>query len=89
MNHFATDAENRRLDRLAIACLERLAPEQLYSTCRENKISMCGLLPAVVVLMTLQQLDSLTECRTVGYSTSGDVNGDRERVVGYAGLLFR
>ena len=32
MNHFATDAENRRLDALALAALERRDPEALYET---------------------------------------------------------
>src|SRR5262249_54926520 len=46
MNHFATDEENRRLDEMAIAALDRLDPELLYETVTENQISMCGVLPA-------------------------------------------
>src|SRR5262249_34130223 len=53
MNHFATDAENRRLDGLALTALQTGDPGLLYSTVRENEISMCGVLPAVIVLQTL------------------------------------
>ncbi|MBC7854660.1 MAG: AmmeMemoRadiSam system radical SAM enzyme, partial [Pirellulaceae bacterium] len=56
MNHFASDAENRRLDEMAIQAFETLDPATLYSVVRDNQISMCGLLPAVIVLETLRQL---------------------------------
>ena len=89
MNHFATDAENRRLDELALAELDNLDPDALYQTCTENHISMCGMRPAVIVLKTLEHLGKLTESRRVAYATSADVSGDKSRVVGYAGMLFR
>ncbi len=88
MNHFAADAENRRLDEMALAALERLDPEEVYRTVRGNHISMCGLLPAVIVMETLQRLGGLGKAERVGYATSADVTGDRSRVVGYAGMLF-
>jgi AmmeMemoRadiSam system protein B/AmmeMemoRadiSam system protein A len=88
MNHFATDAENRRLDALALATLERRDPEALYRTVTENSISMCGLLPAVIVLETLRLLGRLKRAERVGYATTADVTGDTSRVVGYAGMLF-
>jgi AmmeMemoRadiSam system protein B/AmmeMemoRadiSam system protein A len=89
MNHFATDDENRRLDELALAALERLDPEEVYETVTDNHISMCGILPAVIVLETLKRLGGLTAAERVAYATSADVTGDKTRVVGYAGLLFR
>ena len=88
MNHYATDAENRELDALALAELERLDPAALFHTCHKHHISMCGMLPAVVVLETLKRLDRLGSCRRVGYATSADVSGDTSRVVGYAGMTF-
>ena len=88
MNHYANDAENRRLDEIALAALERLDPADLYETTTKRKISMCGMLPAVVVLETLRQLKTLKKCRRVSYSTSAGASGDESRVVGYAGMLF-
>lgn len=88
MNHFATDAENRRLDELAIAAMERCDPEALYKTVEEHHISMCGVLPAVIVLETLRLLGCLKRAERVAYGTSADVTGDTSRVVGYAGMLF-
>jgi AmmeMemoRadiSam system radical SAM enzyme/AmmeMemoRadiSam system protein B/AmmeMemoRadiSam system protein A len=88
MNHFATDAENRRLDGLALAALDRCDPEELYETVTSHNISMCGVLPAVIVLETLRLLGRLHKAERVGYATSADVTGDTSRVVGYAGMLF-
>lgn len=88
MNHFGTEAENRTLDEMAIAALETLSAEKLYKTVIENGISMCGVLPAVIVLETLAQLNQLTVSERVGYATSADVTQDSSRVVGYAGMLF-
>jgi AmmeMemoRadiSam system protein B len=89
MNHFANDAENRRLDEMALAAMERLDPELLLSTCQRNHISMCGVLPAVMVMETLLRLGGLTATKRVGYATSADVSGDTSRVVGYAGMLLK
>jgi len=89
MNHFATDVENRRLDAMAIEALSACDPERLYHTVRDHDISMCGLLPAVIVQETLRLLGGCERVEQVAYATSGDVSGDRSRVVGYAGLLMR
>ena len=89
MNHFAPDAENRRLDEIALRAFETRDPERLLRTVREHNISMCGVLPAVMVLETLRQLGGLSETQRVGYATSADVSGDTSRVVGYAGMLVR
>jgi AmmeMemoRadiSam system protein B/AmmeMemoRadiSam system protein A len=88
MNHYATDSENRRLDEMALAALESLDPREVYETVTQNSISMCGVLPAVIVLQTLQLLGRLSDACRVSYATSADVTGDTSRVVGYAGMLF-
>ena len=89
MHHFASDGENRRLDEMALAALETLDPEEVYATVMENEISMCGVLPAVIVLETLHLLGGGKKVERTGYATSAEVTGDRSRVVGYAGMLWR
>lgn len=89
MNHFATDAENRRLDDLALTALENLDTEELLDTVTENHISMCGVYPAIIVIETLKRLGRLSKATRAGYATSADVTGKHDRVVGYAGMLFR
>jgi AmmeMemoRadiSam system radical SAM enzyme/AmmeMemoRadiSam system protein B/AmmeMemoRadiSam system protein A len=88
MNHFASDAENRRLDEIALAAMESLDPERLFQTVKEQHISMCGVVPAVIVMETLRLLGQLQKVERVAYATSADASGDKSRVVGYAGMLL-
>ena len=88
MNHHSQDTETRRRDRLALDAIEALDPAGLYETVIEHGISMCGVLPAVIVMETLRRLGSLSRCELVGYATSADAFGDRRSTVGYAGVLF-
>ena len=88
MNHFASDAENRRLDALALTALESGDPANLLDTVARHNISMCGAVPAAIVLETLRLLDVPLRTQRVGYATSADVTGDKSRVVGYAGMLL-
>ncbi|HLA86368.1 MAG TPA: AmmeMemoRadiSam system protein B, partial [Thermoguttaceae bacterium] len=89
MNHFADEEETRRLDRMALDAIEARDPRRLLEVVREHRITMCGVVPAVVVMETLRRLGSLEECQVVGYTTSAERSGDTTRVVGYAGALFR
>jgi AmmeMemoRadiSam system protein B/AmmeMemoRadiSam system protein A len=88
MNHFADDRHTRAIDRLALDALQSLDPAVLYRTVRERHISMCGVMPAVIVMEALRALGSLTCVEEVGYATSADTGGDTSHVVGYAGVLF-
>jgi AmmeMemoRadiSam system protein B len=49
---------------------------------------MCGFGPAVVMLTATKRLGAVS-AELVKYATSGDVSGDREMVVGYAGVVVR
>ena len=51
-------------------------------------ISMCGYGPAVAMLTAARQLGARS-AELVKYATSGDVSGDRNMVVGYAGVIVR
>ncbi len=88
MNHYGEDDENRRLDALALDAMQSMDTEKLFTTCREHNISMCGLLPAIVVMETTKQLGQLASVSRLGYATSADASGDKSRVVGYAGALL-
>lgn len=88
MSHFLDEQTSRRLDRLALEAIERLDPAEVFHTVRAKRISMCGLLPCVIVMEALRRLGCLSRCEEVGYTTSAEASGDRSRVVGYAGVLF-
>ncbi|MBI5576660.1 MAG: AmmeMemoRadiSam system protein B [Deltaproteobacteria bacterium] len=88
MTHYETDASARIKDQKAIARILALDPEGLYRTVRSERITMCGVIPATVVLFAALALGA-TEARLIKYATSGDVSGDRNQVVGYAGLAIQ
>jgi len=85
MSHYVEDGRARILDRLAIdAALER-DPKSLYQTVHREGITMCGVVPATVVIEGANRLGA-ADAHLVAYATSGDVSGDRSAVVGYAGI---
>jgi AmmeMemoRadiSam system protein B len=87
MNHYEDDEITREKDRKAIDCMLQLNPKALYDVCRQEHISMCGLGPAVTMLTAIKLLGATT-AELVRYATSGDISGNRDEVVGYAGMIF-
>ncbi len=88
MNHFAPAEESQQLDFMAITAMTRFDHRALYQVVGDNGISMCGVLPTVVVMEAAHDLGAV-ECQLVDYAHSGQVNGDNGRVVGYAGLILK
>jgi AmmeMemoRadiSam system protein B len=85
MNHYESDAITREKDRKAIDRILALDPRGLYDTVRKEGITMCGYAATVAMLVAMIQLGA-KEAKLVRYATSGDVTGDRNEVVGYAGI---
>jgi AmmeMemoRadiSam system protein B len=86
MSHYIPEDAARAKDRLAIDRILALDPEGLHRTVRRERISMCGVIPATVMLFAARELGA-TRAELVRYGSSGDVSGDRDHVVGYAALL--
>jgi len=86
MNHYESDSVTRVKDRRAIEQVLALDPRGLYDVVREGHISMCGYGPAVAMLTAAHKLGA-TKAELIRYATSGDVSGDRDMVVGYAGIV--
>ncbi len=88
MNHYESDAATRIKDRHALQALKEVDAEGLIRAARQHRISMCGLLPAYMLLRMKEAL-KIKQGIEVDYETSASVSGDYQRVVGYAGILFR
>ena len=86
MNHYEDDQTTRVKDRKAIEEILALDPQGLHQTILTESISMCGFGPAVAML-TAAKLLGAKKAELVQYATSGDVSGDRDWVVGYAGIV--
>jgi AmmeMemoRadiSam system protein B len=88
MNHYESDAITRVKDGRAIERILALDPRGLYDTVRREGITMCGYAATVAMLVAVRELGA-REATLVRYATSGDVTGERDEVVGYAGVVIR
>ena len=86
MNHYESDQVTRIKDHKAIERVLAVDPRGLYEVVTSEQISMCGFGPTVAMLTAAQTLGA-TQAELVKYATSGDVSGDRNLVVGYAGVV--
>jgi AmmeMemoRadiSam system protein B len=85
MTHYEAGDVARQKDSLALDRVLALDPMGLYDVVNDNRISMCGVLPTVVMLRAALALGA-TQADLIAYSNSGDVTGDQSSVVGYAGV---
>jgi MEMO1 family protein len=88
MSHYVVDAVAREKDGLAIKKILDLDPEGLYSTVVGEGISMCGFIPATIMLYAALALGA-DDSQLIKYATSGEVSGDYESVVGYASITVK
>jgi len=86
MNHYESDAITRVKDHKAIERVLALDPRGLWDVVMSQNISMCGFGPTVAMLTAAKRLGAKT-ATLVKYATSGDVSGDLDQVVGYAGIV--
>jgi len=86
MNHYESDAITRVKDHKAIERVLALDARGLWQVVMNEDVSMCGFGPTIVML-TAAKLLGATSATLVKYATSGDVSGDYESVVGYAGII--
>ena len=86
MNHYESDAITRVKDHKAIERVLAMDARGLWEVAMDEDISMCGFGPTIVML-TAAKLLGANSATLVKYATSGDVSGDYESVVGYAGII--
>lgn len=87
MTHYESRQSAGRKDKSAIAEIVALREEGLYRVARELKVTMCGVNP-VISMMVCSKERAAIKAELTGYETSGDVTGDYDRVVGYAGVII-
>jgi len=86
MSHFVAHDLAKELDSQALEPALQLDAVRFFETVRGGNISMCGVLPMTVGIAAALELGA-SQSEITGYATSGQVNGEMRRVVGYAGML--
>lgn len=88
MSHYISASAAKSKDNLALEQVLKLDARGLYQTVYENDITMCGFIPAAVMLVAAKELGA-KEAEIVDYRNSGDVTGDLREVVAYAAVMVR
>ena len=86
MTHFESHKIAGEKDKKAIVKIKNRDAQGLDETVRQEQISMCGVNPVTVMLLCSEKMGA-QKAELIKYKTSGEVNGDKSRVVGYAGVI--
>jgi len=88
MTHFESAEAAKKKDDMALKKMLELDPKGLYDTVSANRITMCGFIPATIMLVySIQQ--GARRAEIVDYRNSGDVTGDYHDVVAYASVIVK
>ena len=87
MNHYEPANVTADKDTIALDQIITLDGEGFLTVTREHRISVCGRVP-VACALEVARLRGKRTGEVVGYSHSGLVNGNNDRVVGYAAALL-
>jgi hypothetical protein len=87
MNHYESQTATLEKDRMAIDAVLSLDGDGLLETCANHGISMCGVVPVATAIFASKALGA-KQAILVEHKTSGDICGDYDSVVGYAGFIM-
>jgi len=87
LSHFHSYDEAVKLDKIVLNHIERFDPEGLNRDLRSNRCEACGGGPVISIMLAAKALGA-NQGKVLKYLNSGDVTGDRSRVVGYAAGVF-
>jgi AmmeMemoRadiSam system protein B len=86
LSHYLSPGKTDELDQLALDQVLEMNPEGLVRVVDDNDITMCGVLPAAVMLFAARELGA-SQARLLKHCHSGEVTPMR-KVVGYASVAI-
>ncbi len=87
LSHFHSYNKAVELDKIVLNHIERFDPEGLNQDLSQGRCEACGGGPIISIMLAAKALGA-NKGKVLKYMNSGDVTGDRSRVVGYAAGLF-
>lgn len=87
MTHYEPQSYAYKLDTLAVEEILKLSAKGLFNTVLSYGISMCGVYSTVSSIIAMKLLGA-KKAELIKYQTSGDVTGEYDSVVGYAGIII-
>lgn len=87
MTHYEPQSVAYEKDNAAIKAILELDEEKLIDRVAALHITMCGYAP-VAVMISAAKILGAQKAELIKYQTSGDTTGDKNNVVGYAGIVI-
>ncbi len=87
LSHYHGDTAARKMDKQAIDAVKNLDIEKIWKGCRLRTMEMCGFVPVTAALIYAKQR-RLKSVDVLKMANSGDVSGDKDRVVGYSSMVI-
>ena len=87
LSHFHSYEKAVELDKIVLDHIERFDPEGLNRDLKQGRCEACGGGPIISIMLAAKALGA-NKGKVLKYLNSGDVTGDRSRVVGYAAGVF-
>jgi AmmeMemoRadiSam system protein B/AmmeMemoRadiSam system protein A len=89
LSHFHSYEKAVLLDKIVLGHIEQFDPEGLNRDLKSGRCEACGGGPIISVMLAAKALGA-NKGKVLKYLNSGDVTGDRSRVVGYgAGVFYK
>ena len=82
MSHYHPYIQANEIDSVTIGELKKLDPKSLYKKLATKECELCGA-AAVITTLLYAQAKGTDDIEVLKYANSGDVTGDKQRVVGY------
>ena len=89
LSHFHSYSKAVALDKIVLSHIDRFDPEGLNRDLKQGRCEACGGGPIVSIMLAAKVLGA-DKGKALKYLNSGDVAGDKSRVVGYgAGVFYK
>ncbi len=82
LSHYHPYQDANSIDKHTIDTLGRLKAKEFYDEGKMGICELCGLMPVTTALLVAEML-GYNKIKTLKYANSGDITGDKTKVVGY------
>ena len=87
LSHYHPYQDANSIDKHTIDTLDRLKAKEFYDEAKMGSCELCGLMPVTTSLLMAQIL-GYDKIKTLKYANSGDITGDKMKVVGYVSAVI-
>jgi MEMO1 family protein len=86
-SHFHPDSDARKIDTLGLGAIEKMDMETFFTGHEKGEMEVDGF-HVVATAMLYAKKAGFSKAKVLKYATSADVTGEKDRVVGYASIMF-